>query len=124
MTHVLNVVWRGRAPTAAIAIALAEAGYSLREDAGAEEACPVVVCTASSRRLPGAPSRGRWIWVSAGPLTDERQLQAALAGAYDAISLDEPDAATTIAARLAELAVPEPALPPAESIALRSEERR
>jgi DNA-binding NtrC family response regulator len=47
--------------------------------------------------------------------------EAVLRGAYDVISLRAPDAATQLAARLMELAAPQPTVPQTDTMVTRSE---
>ena len=84
------------------------------------DAAAVLVHTASARRTPSAPAHARWIWVTRGAVTEERRTDAILRGAYDVIDLRSPTAADDLAARLEELAVPEPSSPTADAIVAES----
>src|SRR5215208_130060 len=101
------VQWTGLEPTADWRRALREAGVVL---AGGPEA-PVVVHTPSGRTAPRPERRsgaaGPWVWVSRGPMAAGAARDAIAAGAYDAWSLADADAASRLLARLRELAAPE-----------------
>jgi len=86
----------------------------------AADAAAVLVHTASARRTPSAPAHARWIWVTRGAVTEERRTDAILRGAYDVIDLRSPTAADDLAARLEELAVPQPSPPTADAIVAES----
>jgi two-component system response regulator HydG len=76
---------------------------------------PVVIATESSR-LPTVPaSCPGWIWISATRLDEHRRREAVLRGAYDALSMSDPNVATDLVARITELLVPLPE-PPADGI--------
>jgi DNA-binding NtrC family response regulator len=94
----------------------------------AEEAAAVmVVCTtrgAGARaRVPtvGVASglEGRpWLWVVGRWPGEERVHEAIVAGAYDVIALDRPDAVTQLIARIEELLIGDPPLPDADGLGL------
>ncbi len=79
-------------------------------------AVAAVVATARAQ-LPVAPPAAPWLWVCRAPLGDEHVVAAARAGAYDAISLADRGAAERLAARIAELAAPAPAIDPGDFVA-------
>jgi DNA-binding NtrC family response regulator len=66
-----------------------------------------VIFTATGRPPAGPAAAGRWIWVSAVAFDRSRAVDAILRGAYAAISLQAPDPAPRLIARLRELSVPE-----------------
>jgi len=87
-----------------------------------EAGVATVVATAGAR-VPRAPD-GPWIWVSGARLGDDQVLEAARAGAYDAISLTDADAAGVLATRIQELAAPGPVIDPGELVAHSAAARR
>jgi DNA-binding NtrC family response regulator len=70
---------------------------------------PVVVFTRTSARVPRGHVSNRWVWLCAGPVGAERRLDATRQGAYDVISIHQPDALRQLLARLDELLVALPA---------------
>jgi DNA-binding NtrC family response regulator len=118
------VTCQGAVPPAAVVEALGAGGIAIEHRAAAEAATPAIVFTPTSRRLPSAPPHRPWVWLCGGELSDGRRFDAALAGAYEAISLQDPDAIPQLLTRVAELVVPEPAPPEAASIATESEASR
>jgi len=106
------VVWRGSAPPRALDAALRAAGVAWSAARSAEADLPIVVCTTSTR-IPSVPGT-HWIWLSHARLTPALRRDAVLRGAYDALSVTDPDVAAGLAARLSELLVPLPE-PPAGS---------
>jgi len=105
-----TVARRGNVP-AKLAETLRTRGIDLTRTASAD--CPLVVCTPAYRRRawPKAP-RVPWIWLTTGTVSATQRIDAVLAGAYDVISLQAPDACDLLATRLAEL-VASPMTPPA-----------
>ena len=105
------VQWNGVEPTVEWRRALRDAGVVL---AGGADA-PLVVHTPAGRTAPRPERRsgtaGPWVWVSKGPMTPGAARDAIAAGAYDAWSLGDADAAARLLTRLRELAVPEEAPP-------------
>ena len=101
-----NLIWQGAAPPRALARALRDARMTVVRGRGEALDAPVVIFTATGRP-PAGPSAGRWIWVSAVGFDRSRAVDAILRGAYAAISLQAPDAAPRLIARLQELSVPE-----------------
>src|ERR1044072_6682322 len=133
-----NVVWQGERAPESVATALRAAGLTCGASHAPDSDMPVVVCTASARmrvapgagarrapasdvpvgvctasaRIPVAPgSCAGWIWLSRTSLSSSHRRDAVLRGAYDAMSLQDADVASRLAARLAELRVPLPAPP-------------
>jgi DNA-binding NtrC family response regulator len=102
-----SVVWQGAAPPRALARALREARVTVVRGRGEALDAPVVIFTATGRPPAGSSAAGRWIWVSAVAFDRSRAVDAILRGAYAAISLQAPDPAPRLIARLQELSVPE-----------------
>jgi len=112
-----KVAWTGPSVPAAVADALrARQVRVVRKDSADVVGC--VVYTTSARRVPKAPADGRWIWVSRGAVTEAQRTDAILRGAYDVIELGASvsGAASDLAARLEELAVPEPPPPSVDTL--------
>jgi len=73
---------------------------------------------------PARPPTTPWLWIATGHVTTDVASLAALAGAYDVISIDD-DLPTRLAARLAELAVEyEPPVAPVGFVARSAASRR
>jgi two-component system response regulator AtoC len=87
---------------------------------------PTVVATAVGRTPPrqaGAGPSGSappWVWVSQGPMTLTAAGLAAAAGAYDAFSLADAEAAARLVTRLRELLTPDEAPPETPGIVAES----
>ena len=79
-----------------------------------------LIYTASARRVPRVPADGRWIWIARGAVTQEQRTEAILRGAYDVIDLRSPTATDDLAARVEELAIPEPAAPAVDTLVVES----
>jgi DNA-binding NtrC family response regulator len=112
-----RVAWLGPAAPAAVVEALrARQIHVARTHAADIAAC--VVYTTAARRVPKAPADGRWIWVCRGAVTEGQRTDAILRGAYDVIELgaSASGAVTDLAARLEELAVPEPPPPSVDTL--------
>ncbi|MEO5820331.1 MAG: sigma-54 dependent transcriptional regulator [Vicinamibacteraceae bacterium] len=101
------VQWLGIEPPSALRQTLRGANVVL---AGGADA-PAVVLTAAGRTPPRPTRRGDaagpWLWLSRGPMSFTSARAAVAAGAYDAWSLQEPEAEARLLARLHELAAPE-----------------
>jgi DNA-binding NtrC family response regulator len=68
--------------------------------------------------VPAAPTPcAGWIWLCSSKLDAARRREAILRGAYDAICVQDPEAATGLVARITELLVPLPSPPPDHAIA-------
>jgi DNA-binding NtrC family response regulator len=116
---VANVIWAGPAIPAAFANALRSRNIKgVRGDA--TDVVARVVYTTSAQRLPKAPTAGRWIWVCRGAVNDDRRTEAILRGAYDVIDIGSAAAADDLAARLEELAIPEPPAPAVDTLVAES----
>ena len=105
----LRVAWDGPAAPAALVKSLAAQGVHVVARGGE------VIATLVTGRRNELPMSARgastpWLWGVPGEVSAELGLAAARAGAYDAIGLGEPAAAMRIAARVRELATPQPAL--------------
>ena len=113
----MQVVWAGVAPPRSLVRAIEARGVRLVRTGRVR-----VVATAGGRRAPGAPEgSAEWLWVAGGAaLAPEAVRRAVLDGAYDAVALGAPGAAERIAARLVELATPEPATPETSAFVARS----
>ncbi len=114
------VSWNGLEPPSDLRAALREAGVVLAGGAAA----PAVVLTAFGRTPPRAERRsedaGAWVWLSKGPMSLAVARDAIAAGAYDAWSLREPDAASRLLLRLRELSTPEEVSPDTPGIVTES----
>lgn len=105
-----SLVWRGPAPSAPVAEALKAARLTIEREAPAD--LPVVVASASGRRVPVPPAPpGRWIWLTAERPGEDRTTDAVLRGAYDVIWEGASNAAQRLVTRIEELHVPEPEPP-------------
>jgi transcriptional regulator with GAF, ATPase, and Fis domain len=124
MILMLRVAWRGLAPPRAVADALRSAGMEI-DRSKAVGSPPLVVFTATSRRVPGPPAdRGSWIWLCAAEVPRTRKRDAVLQGACDVVSLRDSDAGRQLVARLQELSVVDPPLPPSDIVVTESEVSR
>jgi DNA-binding NtrC family response regulator len=114
------VQWSGTEASAEWRRTLRQAGVVL---AGGGES-PRIVHTPSGRTAPrvdrGPGTAAAWVWVSKGPMTAAAAREAIAAGAYDAWSLGEADAATRLLDRLRELSTPEDAPPETPGIVAES----
>jgi DNA-binding NtrC family response regulator len=108
-----SVAWLGPPPPAGVAAALRARQIRVVRGRTADAAAQVI-CTASSGRVPAAPAGPRWIWAARGAVTDGRRAEAVRRGAYDVIDIRAGDAGAELAARVEELAVPEPPPPAAD----------
>jgi two-component system response regulator HydG len=105
--------WIGPRPPAAWRAGLRRAGVAVGGARG-PTATAVVIC---STRMPARPPHPRWLWVRPGPIPLAEAMAAARAGAYDSISLSQPDGAARLAERVHELAAGDAAEPaPADFI--------
>ena len=116
---IVKVAWLGPAAPQSLAAALRARQIRIVRGPAADAAAQVIA-TASAGRVPAEPSGARWIWVCRGAVTDERRTEAILRGAYDVIDARAADAGVQLAARLEELAVPEPAPPAADLLVAES----
>jgi transcriptional regulator with PAS, ATPase and Fis domain len=108
MGRVTDLLWIGPAPSVALARRLRDGGFALRRRPAGGPAAPTVgvVFTPSARRVPASPAAGLpWIWLCGRRVPAPAARSAVLDGAYDVVTLAEPDATTTLLARLAEMAV-------------------
>src|SRR5262245_17950433 len=95
--------------------ALRSAGVAL-----ARPSAPVVCHLFSGSQTRTLPSGDPWLWLAARKVSPAAARDAVLAGAYAVVSQDEPGFLTALAARVAELAVPEPAPPAAQALVSKS----
>jgi DNA-binding NtrC family response regulator len=102
------VQWEGNPPPRALAAALADSRFQLVRTSSAPVSAPVVLFTSSHRTPPKRPDARRWIWATRAGVDPARARQAVLQGAYAAVALDAPNAASTLVARLEELSVGDP----------------
>jgi DNA-binding NtrC family response regulator len=118
ITMMLTVAERGKVP-ATIVEALRARGITITRTASA--GCPLVICAPGHRRRswPKTP-HAAWIWLTPREVPAAQRIDAVLAGAYDVISLQAPDAGETLAARLAELAESPPPPPAAPALVTES----
>jgi hypothetical protein len=112
-----SIPWQGPRPPAEVLTRLAAAGLSLAGESSA--GWPRVLATRDARRIPD-PGAGPWIWVCAAPLTLAAAAEAVRRGAYEAISLREPEAAVRLCARLGELLTEEAPPPPTPEVVAES----
>jgi DNA-binding NtrC family response regulator len=114
------VEWKGVRPPqivvealAARNIAVAKGSRSPATGPAAEE-LPLVVFSSSG----GSGGERPWIWLASRWPGDERARGAIMAGAYDVIALDRPDALTQLVARVEELLAADPPMPEADGLGL------
>ncbi|MDB4983707.1 MAG: sigma-54-dependent Fis family transcriptional regulator, partial [Myxococcales bacterium] len=122
----LHARWAGRPADAKLRAALTAEGIELAS-AGVDATpdASVIVATAARAPVPSAPLPGvPWLWLARGGVATEDTLLAIDRGAYDVIDGDAPGAAVRLAARLRELAAPEPALPSTARFVAESEAAR
>jgi DNA-binding NtrC family response regulator len=122
----IQIHWRGQPANAETRRALAAADIEL--SASESEAAPEtgIVWATASARVPTMSVRamGRWIWLCASAVGDAARRQAVVRGAYDVVSLGEPEAIARLVQRIAELTTPFPAVPPDSSLVLHSDAAR
>lgn len=118
------VRWTGPRPGKALSLRLARAGISLAHRGSQGVVAQVVF--SKSAAPPAAPLGDGlpWLWLSPRPLSAQAARAAALQGAYAALSLSEPRHAEELAARVAELAVKDPAPPDEREVVATSEASR
>ncbi len=104
----VKVRWIGRKPPRGWIAVLRAAGIDVAGERAADELAAILCAV----RVPAAPPAGRWIWLRPrGAVALPDATAAALAGAYDSISLAQADGAAQLARRVRELATgqaPEP----------------
>jgi DNA-binding NtrC family response regulator len=128
-----TLCWVGTPAPAALVATLAAQGIQVvrnRETGAGTQAerdgpAPLVVSTRQAGRVParGGPA-GTWLWVNTARVSEGLQLEAVARGAYDVISLTQPDAAAQIVVRVRELLTPPLAIPPADLVVTNSEAAR
>jgi DNA-binding NtrC family response regulator len=121
MMMMANVKWTGLTPAGALVAALA--ARDVHVSSGTDNAI-VLAFTPGGARVPQTAGGEPWIWLTRARVSDGQRAEAVTRGAYDVISLADPDAADQIAARVHELETPLPAVPPNHSLALHSEAAR
>src|SRR5690349_18153665 len=119
-----DVLWTGPPPSDAVAAALRSAGLAVSRRRRTGHDGPIVVSTAGPARAPRAPGPAKWLWVHGGAVAERAQTDAVLHGAYDVVSLRQPDAAALIVERLREMLAPAPDIPPADLIVTASASSR
>jgi DNA-binding NtrC family response regulator len=72
---------------------------------------PSLIFTSRSRRVPQMAGNQPWLWLTSTWPGEERCREAVLAGAYDVIALDRPDAIAQLVDRVEELLVSDPPPP-------------
>ena len=92
--------WIGAAPPPAWEHELRRAGIE-RRAGHADDALATAVVAA---RVPDRSPAGAWMWIRPGAVALANAMRAARAGAYESLSLAEPDGAAQLIARLRELA--------------------
>jgi DNA-binding NtrC family response regulator len=120
---VSTVEWAGTPVPPLIAKALANDGIELRGRGHAENV-PLVICSRTGDRVPSPPPGRRWIWASLAQIPEQLRVDAVLRGAYDAISLRDPDGGAQLVARIDELMTPELTVPLTDTIVTHSETSR
>jgi DNA-binding NtrC family response regulator len=113
------VQWRGRSAPEWLSTRLQSEGFAVSARATAPGG-PAIVRTAGGRQPPRVDAATPWIWLSDADLAPAAVRAAVLAGAYDALSLDEAGFAPRLIARLRELSTPEPPSPPTPGIVAES----
>ena len=118
-----TICWTGTAPEAALAKAFAEREIGIDRELDGD--LPLVVATASARRVP-SPQRPRrsWIGLCAERVADDRVTAAVVRGAYDVIARTSPGAAAALIDRIDEMLTPEPAGRVPDSIVIGSRASR
>jgi len=110
-----RIAWSGLGPDREMAAALKARGLMVEREA--TEDLPLVVATASSRKVPAPRSaRRRWLWLCGSPVADTRVMDAVIRGAYDVVSRRAPNAIDTLLLPLAELLMPAPVVRPPDSL--------
>jgi DNA-binding NtrC family response regulator len=114
-----EVEWSGPAPPERVGARLAAAKIEVRPRRAIAGA-PLVICTQRATRVPSPVGGRRWIWASLSPIAERLRVDAVLRGAYEAISLRDPDGGDQLAARLTELLVAEPVVPESDTLVAHS----
>src|SRR5262245_2034461 len=120
-----QIGWKGAAPRGIVAAALAKAGLRTQPfDANAlDDVCVVSTPTPRPPNMPAAAAN-RWIWICDRAVSANTRQDAVVRGAYDVISLGDPDVAGCLTSRLAELLTPVPTIPPDHPLVLKSDASR
>ena len=126
------VRWRGPAPGAALRGRLEAAGFSIEvieapqtiAATESEHACVVVATDAP--RVPAMPAwaANGWLWLCHRAVRASARRDAVTRGAYDVVSLRDPEADARLVERVAEMATPAPAIPPDHTLVLHSDAAR
>jgi DNA-binding NtrC family response regulator len=115
-----EVEWRGARAPQAVVEALAARDIELARGEHRAGTAPLVVFTSSgsSRGARGIEQDRPWIWLTSRWPGDEHGHAAVMAGAYDVIALDRPDALTQLVARIEELLASDPPMPDTDGLGL------
>src|SRR5262245_14933779 len=122
MTLMIKVSWVGPVAPAGLVDALRTRQVQVVRG-NTRDGVARLIYTASARRVPRGPADGRWIWVCRGAVTQAQRTEAIVRGAYDVIDLRSSSSATAtddLAARVEELAVPEPPPPAVDTLVAES----
>ncbi|MEO7270727.1 MAG: sigma-54 dependent transcriptional regulator [Vicinamibacterales bacterium] len=111
----MSIDWYGPPPSPRLAAALRDEGMSVRRCRTIAGEGVVVVSTSDAQPSSVTPT-GAWIWVAGRQLSDGARRDAVLRGAYEALSVEEPEAAGTLARRVRELLAPHPPTPATDTI--------
>ena len=103
----IAIDWYGPQVSARLAAALRDEGVDLRRCRTIAGTGLVIFATGDAQLPPVTPA-GAWIWVAGGRVSEAARADAVLRGAYDALSIGDPQAAQTLARRVRELLVPHP----------------
>jgi DNA-binding NtrC family response regulator len=121
MADTETIRWQGVQASSQLAAALTAAGFRIAGQTATDGAVPTVVSTRTASRGP-VRSRGasKWLWICGTWVPERARLEAVLRGAYDVVSLAEPDAIAQIVERLRELLTPTQPIPAADLIVTQS----
>src|SRR5438128_1376119 len=110
--------WLGDLPAPRVQKLLEAAGFRAATQTS-EDHSACVVCTRSAKRVPAAPGEGMaWLWLCAERVPPAQATEAVVRGAYEVLSLADPELQQRLPQRLRELYSGEGhPLPPATSVA-------
>jgi DNA-binding NtrC family response regulator len=107
--------WFGTPPPNGLIRALRDDGFDVKRSQTLDGEGPLIVATRLAQ-VPNAVPNRSWMWVTGGRISPDARTAAVLRGAYDAISLTDPQAAETLARRSRELLVARPSVPATDAI--------
>jgi len=112
---VIAIDWYGPPPSSALAAGLRDEGVEVRRCRSIEGEGPIILASRDARPARVTPTRA-WIWVAGGRVSEAARKDAVLRGAYDALSVGDPQTAATLARRVRELLVPQPSAPASDTL--------